>query len=109
MNGSRKFSVQPHPIIVHDASGILHDHADARNAVVGALDVHDVEDVLLAPISLWRSAKGRKEIHQNVGQASDGKSIAHKIIQLSGKIDFPSINSVVKNARNYLNKRTRRQ
>lgn len=65
MNISWKLSVQSHTVIVHDAGGILHHHADACHTLERIFRVHDVENVLLAPVSLRRPPNEKREaIHQ---------------------------------------------
>lgn len=52
VNISWQLSEQSHSVVVHYARWVLDDHSDARHTIVSALDVHDVEDVLLAPVGL---------------------------------------------------------
>lgn len=61
MNVSCSLPIQPHPVVVHDAGRIFNHHSDASVTVLSALNVHDVENVLLTPISLERRASDDKE------------------------------------------------
>lgn len=86
MNVSGSFPVQPHSVVVHDAGRIFNNHSDASVTVLSALNVHDVENVLLTPVRLKRRRRQGKEIHQHVVQTEG--VLAHKMIQLGEKIDF---------------------
>lgn len=78
MNVSGSLPIQPHPVVVHDAGRIFNHHPNASITVLSALNIHDVENVLLTPVSLERRGK---EIHQHVVQTEG--VLAHKMIQLS--------------------------
>lgn len=52
MNISWKFSEQPYSVIIHDTCRIFDDNANPSYAVIRALNVHNVEDILLTPSDL---------------------------------------------------------
>lgn len=81
MDVSGPLSIQPHSVVVHDAGRIFDHHSDASVTVLSALNVHDVKNVLLTPVSLRQRRRQGKEIHQHVVQTEG--FLAHKMIQLS--------------------------
>lgn len=81
MDVSGSLPIQPYPVVVHDAGRIFNHHSDASVTVLSALNIHDVENVLLTPISLKRRRHCEgKEIHQHVVQME--RVLARKMIQL---------------------------
>lgn len=78
MNIGQAFTVEPDPVVVHYTAWIFHHHSDARVAVFRAFDIHNVENVLLAPVGLRRNPKKgsqEKEIHQHVRQMREIRHI----------------------------------